>query len=70
MINSIKETQSDDEVNAEVIATAVPSNVFPEPIPSGRLAPISHKSMTTSPFGCEQQTSRFPSAGLSRGSGW
>src|SRR5215468_1924786 len=28
-----------------------------------------HKSMTTSPIGCEQQTRRLPLAGLSRGSG-
>ena len=28
-----------------------------------------HKSMTTSPIGCEQQTRRLPSAGLSSGSG-
>jgi hypothetical protein len=28
-----------------------------------------HKSMTTSPTGCEQQTRRLPSAGLSSGSG-
>ena len=28
-----------------------------------------HKSMTTSRIGCEQQTRRLPSAGLSSGSG-
>jgi hypothetical protein len=28
-----------------------------------------HKSMTTSPLGCEQQTRTLPSAGLSSGSG-
>jgi hypothetical protein len=29
----------------------------------------SHKSMTTSPIGCEQQTRTLPSAGFSSGSG-
>lgn len=28
-----------------------------------------HKSMTTSPMGCEQQIRRLPSAGFSSGSG-
>jgi hypothetical protein len=31
--------------------------------------PPPHKSMTTSPAGCEQQTRTLPSAGLSSGSG-
>ena len=32
-------------------------------------AVLAHKSTTTSPVGCEQQTRMLPSAGFSRGSG-
>ena len=47
--------------------------VFPElmkiqPVGTSR-ACFSHRSITTSAFGCEQHTSTFPGAGLSSGSG-
>ena len=54
-----------DRKSREVISGLVPGNECEEIM----TVSVSHKSMTTSRVGWEQQTRTLPSAGLSSGSG-